>query len=83
MPSILPLEARSLWCQAMMVSTVRGPVGAGNSAVVVDVPRWGPMMSPRVPHHVPIPSPRMERETLGQRRRLELWAPTRTASHAA
>ena len=38
-------------------------VGAGNSAVVVDLPRWGPMLSPRVPNLVPIPGPRMERET--------------------
>ena len=30
------------------------PVGAGNSAVVVDVPRCGPMLSPRVPNLVPI-----------------------------
>ena len=44
-------------------------VGAGNSAVVVDLPRWGPMLSPRVPNFVPIPSPRMERETPGQRPR--------------
>ena len=44
-------------------------MGAGNSAVVVDLPRWGPMLSPRVPHHVPIPGPRMERETPGQRPR--------------
>ena len=33
----------------------RRPVGAGNSAVVVDVPRCGPMLSPRVPNLVPIP----------------------------
>ena len=45
------------------------PVGAGNSAVVVDLPLCGPMLSPRVPHHVPIPGPRMERETPGQRPR--------------
>ena len=31
------------------------PVGAENSAVVVDVPRCGPMLSPRVPNLVPIP----------------------------
>ena len=31
------------------------PVGAGNSAVVVDLPRCGPMLSPRVPNLVPIP----------------------------
>ena len=29
-------------------------LGAGNSAVVVDVPRCGPMLSPRVSHHVPL-----------------------------
>ena len=46
-----------------------GPVGAGNSAVVVDVPRCGPMLSPRVPNLVPIPGPRMEREIPGQRPR--------------
>ena len=34
--------------------------------MVVDLPRCGPMLSPRVPHHVPIPGPRMERETPGQ-----------------
>ena len=45
------------------------PVGAGNSAVVVGLPRWGPMLSPRVPNLVPIPGPRMERETPGQRPR--------------
>ena len=44
-------------------------VGAGNSAVVVDLPRWGPMLSPRVPNLVPIPGPRVERETPGQRLR--------------
>ena len=44
-------------------------VGAGNSAVVVGLPRWGPMLSPRVPNLVPIPGPRMERETPGQRPR--------------
>ena len=47
----------------------RTHVGAGNSAVVVDLPRCAPMLSPRVPHHVPIPGPRMERETSGQRPR--------------
>ena len=31
------------------------PVGAGNSAVVVDVPRCGPMLGPCVPNLVPIP----------------------------
>ena len=44
-------------------------MGAGNSAVVVDLPRYGPMLSPRVPNLVPIPGPRMERETPGQRPR--------------
>ena len=33
----------------------RTHVGAGNSAVVVDLPRCGPMLSPRVPNLVPIP----------------------------
>ena len=32
----------------------RTHVGAGNSAVVVDLPRCGPMLSPRVPNLVPI-----------------------------
>ena len=32
-------------------------MGAGNSAVVVDLPRWGPMLSPRVPNLLPIPGP--------------------------
>ena len=53
---------------ACLYSLVR-PVGAGNSAVVVDLPRWGPMLSPRVPNLVPILGPRMERETPGQRPR--------------
>ena len=44
-------------------------VGAGNSAVVVDLPRCGPMLSPRVPNLVPIPGPWMQRETPGQRPR--------------
>ena len=47
----------------------RTHVGAGNSAVVVDLPRCGPMLSPRVPNLVPIPGPWMERETPGQRPR--------------
>ena len=34
--------------------------------MVVDLPRCGPMLSPRVPNLVPIPGPRMERETPGQ-----------------
>ena len=33
----------------------RTHVGAGNSAVVVDLPRCGPMLSPRVANLVPIP----------------------------
>ena len=44
-------------------------IGARNSAVVVDRPRWGLMLSPRVPNLVPIPDPRMERVTPGQRPR--------------
>ena len=44
-------------------------MGAENSAVVVDLPRCGPMLSPRVPNLVPIPGPRMQRETPGQRPR--------------
>ena len=55
------------------LSTVRSclpsPVGARNSAVVVDLPRAGSMLSPRVPNLVPIPGPRMKRETPGQRPR--------------
>ena len=47
----------------------RTHVGAGNSAVVVDLPRCGPMLSPRVPNLVPIPGPWMQRETPGQRPR--------------
>ena len=47
----------------------RTHVGAENSAVVVDLPRCGPMLSPRIPNLVPIPGPRMERETPGQRPR--------------
>ena len=60
--------AISARCSTSMANICPWPpvwaVGAGNSAVVVDVPRCGPMLSPRVPHHVPIPGPRMERETL-------------------
>ena len=37
--------------------------------MVVDLPRCGPMLSPRVPNLVPIPGPRMERETPSQRPR--------------
>ena len=44
-------------------------VGAGNSAVVVDLPRCGSMLNPRVPNLVPIPGPWMQRETPGQRTR--------------
>ena len=33
----------------------RRPVGAGNSAMVVDLPRCGPILSPCVPNLVPIP----------------------------
>ena len=58
-----------------------GPVGAGNSAAVVDLPRCGPMLSPRVPHHVPIPGPRIERETPGQRPRPNYGHPQGSISH--
>ena len=54
----------------------RTHVGAGNSAVVVDLPRWGPMLSPRVPILVPIPGPRMERGNPWSVPTTELWAPT-------
>ena len=57
----------------------RTHVGAGNSAVVVDLPRCGPMLSPRVPNLVPIPGPRMERETPGQRPRPNYGHPHRMA----
>ena len=53
----------------------RTHVGAGNSAVVVDLPRCGPMLSPRVPNLVPIPGPRMERVTPGQRPRPDYGHP--------
>ena len=56
----------------------RTHMGAGNSAVVVDLPRWGPMLSPRVPNLVPIPGPRMERETPGQRPRSNYGHPQPT-----
>ena len=59
------------------------PVGAGNSAVVVDLSRCGPMLSPRVPHHVPIPGPRMERETPGQRPRPNYGHPHPQRAHPA
>ena len=54
---------------ANALSAVDRPVGARNSAVVVDLARCGPTLSPRVPNLVPIPGPRMERETPGQRPR--------------
>ena len=57
-------------CQRSSTSSslpFRTHVGAGNSAVVVDLPRCGPMLSPRAPNLVPIPGPRMEREAPGQR----------------
>ena len=38
-----------------VVDAAPRPVGAGNSAVVVDLPRCGPMLIPRVPNLVPIP----------------------------
>ena len=37
-----------------MTDHVSQPVGAGNSAVVVDLARCGPMMGPRVRHHLPL-----------------------------
>ena len=43
--------------------------------MVVDLPQWGPMLSPRVPNLVPIPGPRTERETPGQRPRLNYGHP--------
>ena len=49
--------------------TSRSSCCATNSALVVDLPRWGPMLSPRVPNLVPIPGPRMERVTPRQRPR--------------
>ena len=52
-------------------------MGAGNSAVVVDLPLCGPMPSPRVPNLVPIPGPRKERETPGQRPRPNYGHPHR------
>ena len=50
----------------------RTHVGAGNSAVVVDVPRCGPMLSPRVPNLArnPWSAPTTE-----------LWAPTGRQAH--
>ena len=53
------LAASTVW---QILNNARiDPVGAGNSAVVVDLPRSGPMLSPRVPNLVPIPGARMER----------------------
>ena len=52
-------------------------MGAGNSAVVVDVARCGPMLSPRVPNLVPIPGPGMERVNPWSAPTTKLWAPTR------
>ena len=60
----------------------RTHVGAENSAVVVDLPRCGPMLSPRVPNLVPIPSPRTERETPGQRPRPNYGHPHASARPA-
>ena len=61
----------------------RTHVGAENSAVVVDLSRCGPMLNPRVPHHVPIPGPRMERETPGQRPRPNYGHPHPQRAHPA
>ena len=44
-------------------------MGAQYPVAGVDLPRCGPMLSPRVPNLVPIPGPRMERVTPGQRPR--------------
>ena len=74
--------ARGVFEEAAKLGANVDPVGAGNSAVVVDLPRCGPMLSPRVPHHVPIPGPRMERETPGQRPRPNYGHPqARRAQH--
>ena len=74
--SLHEVSCQYTWCwrrvtsvQECNVPAEALPVGAGNSAVVVDLPRSGPMLSPRVPNLVPIPGPRMERETPGQRPR--------------
>ena len=48
-------KVRDLEVSGRRTTLVWQRVGAGNSAVVVDVPRWGPMLSPRVPNLVPIP----------------------------
>ena len=64
-----PKRTRRVWRDERLQRPPQRRVGAGNSAVVVDLPRWGPMLSPRVPNLVPIPGPRMERETPGQRPR--------------
>ena len=61
------LAASTVW--QILKNAGIDPVGAGNSAVVVDLPRCGPMLSPRVPNLVPIPGPWMQRETPGQRPR--------------
>ena len=69
-------------CQRSSTSSslpFRTYVDAGNSAVPVDLPRCGPMLSPRVPNLVPIPSPRMERKTPGQRPRPNYGHPQASA----
>ena len=38
----------------MLLATAPNPMGAGDSAVVVDLPRCRPILSPRVPNLVPI-----------------------------
>ena len=50
--------------------------------MVVDLPRWGPMLSPRVLNLVPIPGPRMEPRNPWSAPTTELWAPTPTGCHA-
>ena len=57
------------------IDVLSARVGAGNSAVVVDLSLCGPMLSPRVPNLAPIPGPRMERVTPGQRPRLNYGHP--------
>ena len=57
LPDAVAEVPRRLLCDAEIAGELDAadPVGAGNSAVVVDLPRCRLMLSPRAPNLVPIP----------------------------
>ena len=78
------VAAASPGCTGLTIMNSLVSVGAGNSAVVVDVPRCGPMLSPRVSHHVPLlgcaGSPRCALAPLEGPRDHRVASPTRCAA---